>query len=46
MSYQLQVDGLSEEAQASMENRVGDCEMCQDSCPWNGNHVNSPLISV
>jgi len=45
MSYQLQVDGLSEEAQASMENRVGDCEMCQDSCPWNGKHVNSPLIT-
>ena len=45
MSYQFQVDGLSEEAQASMENRVGDCEICQDSCPWNGKHVNSPLIT-
>ena len=45
MSYQLQVDGLSEEAQASMENRVGDCEICQDSCPWNGKHVKSSLIT-
>lgn len=45
MSYQLQVDGLSEEAQAAMENRVGDCEICQDTCPWNGKHVKSPLIT-
>jgi epoxyqueuosine reductase QueG len=45
MSYQLQVDGLSEEAQAAMENRVGDCEICQDSCPWNAKHVKSPLIT-
>ncbi len=45
MSYQLQVDGLSEKAQASMENRVGDCEICQDSCPWNAKHVKSPLVT-
>jgi epoxyqueuosine reductase len=45
MSYQLQVEGLSEEAQAAMENRVGDCEICQDACPWNGKHVKSPLIT-
>ena len=24
---------------------MGDCEICQDSCPWNGKHVNSPLIT-
>ena len=45
MSYQLQVDELSEEAQAAMENRVGDCEICQDACPWNGKHVKSPLVT-
>ena len=45
MSYQLQVDGLSIEAQAAMENRVGDCEICQDVCPWNGKHVRSPLVT-
>ena len=46
MSYQLQVDGLSEETQAAMDNRVGDCEICQDSCPWNAKHVKSPLITM
>ncbi len=45
MSYQLQVDSLSEEAQAAMDNRVGDCEICQDSCPWNAKHVKTPLIT-
>jgi epoxyqueuosine reductase len=45
MSYQLQVDHLSEEAQAVMENRVGDCEICQDSCPWNRKHLKSPIVT-
>ena len=46
MSYQLQVDGLSEEVQAAMDNRVGDCEICQDSCPWNAKHLKAPLITT
>jgi epoxyqueuosine reductase QueG len=45
MSYQLQVDHLSNEAQAVMENRVGDCEICQDSCPWNKKHLKSPIVT-
>jgi epoxyqueuosine reductase len=45
MSYQLQVDHLSEETRAVMENRVGDCEICQDSCPWNWKHLKSPLVT-
>jgi epoxyqueuosine reductase QueG len=45
MSYQLQVDHLSEEAQAVMENRVGDCEICQDTCPWNRKHLKSPIVT-
>ncbi len=45
MSYQLQVDDLSKEARTVMENRVGDCEICQDSCPWNGKHLKSPLVT-
>ena len=45
MSYQLQVDELSVEARADMENRVGDCEICQDSCPWNRKHIKSPLVT-
>jgi len=45
MSYQLQVNDLSEKAQAAMENRVGDCEICQDSCPWNRKHIKSPIVT-
>ena len=45
MSYQLQVDDLSIEARTVMENRVGDCEICQDSCPWNIKHLKSPLVT-
>ena len=45
MSYQLQVNDLSEEARSVMENRVGDCEICQDSCPWNTKHLKSPIVT-
>jgi epoxyqueuosine reductase QueG len=45
MSYQLQVDDLSIAARTVMENRVGDCEICQDSCPWNTKHLKSPLVT-
>ncbi len=45
MSYQLQVNDLSEKAQTAMENRVGDCEICQDSCPWNRKHIKSPIVT-
>ena len=45
MSYQLQVDDLSIEAGTVMENRIGDCEICQDSCPWNIKHLKSPLVT-
>jgi len=43
LSYLLQADHLHEEAQAVMENRVGDCEICQQICPWNKKHLDSPL---
>ena len=33
------------EARTVMENRVGDCEICQDSCPWNTKHLKSPLVT-
>ena len=26
-----------------MGNRVSDCEICQEACPWNFRHLNSPL---
>ena len=45
VSYQLQVDHLSEEAQAVMDNRVADCEICQDSCPWNRKRLKFPIVT-
>lgn len=45
MSYQLQVDNLSEEVRAVMQNRVADCEICQEACPWNWKHLKSPLVT-
>ena len=26
-----------------MENRIGDCEICQLACPWNRKHLDNPL---
>ena len=43
MSYRLQVGNLPVNIQAAMENRVADCEICQDSCPWNKKHLDHPL---
>ena len=38
-------ENLTEEVEAVMENRIGDCEICQDACPWNRKHLNNPLRS-
>ena len=43
LSNLLQNDHLSEEAQSVMENRVGDCEICQQVCSWNKKHLDNPL---
>jgi len=43
MSYLLQNDKIPEDLKIVMENRIGDCEICQDSCPWNRKHLKSPL---
>jgi epoxyqueuosine reductase len=45
MSYQLQNDNLPEQIQIAMENRIGDCEICQQACPWNRKHLDNPLIT-
>ena len=45
LSNLLQIDGLSKEAQSVMENRVGDCEICQYACPWNKKHLDHPLVT-
>ncbi len=28
-----------------MENRVVDCEICQQACPWNKKHLDYPLAT-
>ncbi len=43
MSYLLQVESLPQKAVSAMENRVGDCEICQQACPWNRKHIDNPL---
>jgi len=45
MSYLLQNDKIPENLKIVMENRIGDCEICQDSCPWNRKHLKSPLAT-
>jgi len=45
LSYLLQIKHLPEEAQVVLENRVGDCELCQDACPWNKKHLDHPLAT-
>ena len=45
LSNFLQNDDLPEEAKAVMENRVFDCEICQQACPWNKKHMGSPLVT-
>jgi epoxyqueuosine reductase QueG len=45
MSHLLMAETLPEKVQTVMENRVGDCEICQDACPWNRKHLNKPFKS-
>lgn len=45
LSNLLQNADLPENAQAIMENRVGDCEICQQACPWNKKHLDHPLAT-
>ncbi len=46
LSYFLQNENFPEEAKAVMENRVMDCEICQDVCPWNAKHIKLPLATA
>ncbi len=45
MSYLLQNDKIPKDLNIVMENRIGDCEICQESCPWNRKHLKSPLAT-
>jgi len=43
LSSRLQKKKLSKDSKIVMENRIGDCEICQDACPWNKKHIETPL---
>ncbi len=43
LSYMLQIENFPVEEKSIVENRVGDCEICQDACPWNKRHITNPL---
>ena len=45
MSNLLTDENLPNQVQAVMENRVGDCEICQEACPWNKKHLEHPLVT-
>ena len=45
MSNLLADENLPKEVLAAMENRIGDCEICQESCPWNRKHLDNPLVT-
>ena len=45
MSNILAIANLSNKVMAVMENRIQDCEICQEVCPWNKKHLKNPLIT-
>ncbi len=45
MSNLLVNNNLSDEVQNIMKNRIVDCEICQDACPWNRKNLNNPLVT-
>jgi epoxyqueuosine reductase len=45
MSNLLAKDDLPQEVVNSMENRIQDCEICQEVCPWNKKHLKNSLTT-
>ncbi len=45
ISSLLSNDNLSQKVVDAMENRIQDCEICQDACPWNKKHLKNPLTT-
>jgi len=45
MSNLLSDDNLPKKILEIMENRIMDCEICQEACPWNRKHLENPLTT-
>ncbi len=45
VSLLLQSEPLCPDVRRAIGNRVGDCEVCQDVCPWNRRHLRDPLAT-
>lgn len=45
MSHALSNEGLPKKVKDVMENRIIDCEICQQACPWNKKHIKNPLTT-
>jgi len=45
MSNLLQEENLPKKVQKVMENRIVDCEICQQACPWNIKHHKNPFVT-
>ncbi len=43
LSFLLQTDNLPHDAKNALNNQIMDCEICQDTCPWNKKHQEKPL---
>lgn len=43
LSYILQIENFPVDLKSIVGNRVGDCEICQDACPWNKRHIIKPI---
>ncbi len=46
LSFLLQQDNFPEQASTMKDNRVIDCEICQQVCPWNAKHIQRPLATA
>ncbi len=45
LSYLLQNEDLPDQARDLTQNRVMDCEICQEVCPWNSKHLHEPILT-
>ncbi len=45
ISNSLQSKTLLEKTKSHMVNRIMDCEICQNACPWNKKHIKNPLAT-